>query len=197
MRVACLLVIWVSSWGISAGEDRSLEMTKDVIRQRLETRYDGGELAGGLRFAPEAKLTRFDSPELAALVPKARFFTTTIRSPQFEYPSVPAVASFAPTKEDVQVATCLSPVFTSVDPAFLALFSGVSAKTAHEQRRLAVGIGRLLAACTERGGIRDVEVHDDLAAVQLWHGKRHWRDVEIRFGDHGAVEQITLEKPAR
>jgi len=163
----------------------------------FEVRPDGSRVVHGLAYNEKAHVEPVNIPELVPFLPKTRWFVTELDTAYYEYPKVKLVVCITPKKSGDDIRNCWSPVFSNPSRKFLALFAGLAAKSPDERKQLAIGVGKLLAAVTSRGEVRPSKTDSHAATVELWHGDRHWRNIEVRFDKDGNSENVVVYNPKK
>jgi hypothetical protein len=174
-----------------------------AVRQYLSVKYDESEDLGperrriyGVSYNPTAPLKKLDIPELAETLTDTQFFTTTLDTPHSCYSTLEVIVAATKTDAGFLFRSTVSPVYTEPSRKLLAIVRGKMARTDEDRKRLAIGVGKMLSAVTYDGQLKNVEVAEKAASVELWHGTLHWANVELRFDDEDQVESVFVDSPA-
>ncbi len=168
----------------------------DYLRGRYdEVDYrDDGYVVMGLAYVPEEAppLLEIENEALRRFLPDTRFFKTALAAPFMEYRHVETLVSFRRTAGRDDIRSCLSPTYGSASGAFLSQFHGVNVSTPEARRALALGIAQLLAEATFRGRARPPTTTVVEARAELWHGRLHWRDIDVLADCYGRVDRVFI-----
>ena len=163
------------------------------IRTQLVARYPERTVqqGGEFMFRPRSEVEPLRLEALGKVLPNVRFFRTKIDSGHVEYRNVETVVALVDGKEMV---TCFSPMYSSSDPKFLAVFQGIPAGTVEQEGAVSKDIATLFAAITYQGAIRSETVKGSEFTADLWNDKLLWRNIVIEFAD-GKLKSIALVNP--
>lgn len=170
---------------------------KRAARQYLQIKYDdyddlgnGRRILYGLAYNPKTPLEPITVKELAKVLPATTFLRTTLDTNYFDYLKVEVIVAVTQSGNKHVIRSCLSPLFTIPSRKFLALIRGKSTMSDEQRKQLAIGMGKLLAAITHKGHVKNAHVSKRHASVELWHGDCPWRNIHIYFDKNNCVEHV-------
>jgi hypothetical protein len=171
-----------------------------AIRRYIEQRYDeiiyfpdGSSRIVGVAYTRESEPPRpISGHSFLGLLPETRFYTATLQTPYYEWPSMTVLVSVRSQDGGTEIRSCESPTMRC--GLFLHQFSEIPMNSDADKRKVAMGVAGLLARLWHDTSVRAADPGSRTYA-EIWSRENNLLDVKIEPDKFRGGFRIYVSEP--
>ncbi|PHR96215.1 MAG: hypothetical protein COA78_28955 [Blastopirellula sp.] len=206
IAIVVVLMLVVPVRMTHSGEPKETETKKvqnDLAKVRLylshkfddfEINQKGERISYGFAYNKDTPIELIKVPELKPFLPKTRFFLTEFNYYDHYAHHVKIIVCITSSKSGDDFRYCFSPSHAEPNLKFLSLFYELSTKSPDQRKKLATGLGALLAKVNS-----EYEIHSSISefeiVTEIKFNNKPWRELHVSFDRKGKSHRPYLTKP--